>query len=103
MNRGCFISSLTNGIDAGHFRRGIADIPKFRDPEVEHLDAITAEAVRFQPDVVWFQVPVNHALLMGLVHRGANLFENIDYPVERQTLLFSQHVAERATVEVFHD
>ena len=39
---------------------------------------------------------------MGLMHGGANLFEDVDYPFQRQSPLFAEHIAERAAVEVLH-
>src|SRR5258706_674721 len=85
------------------FRRGTAYVAQFRNSKIEHLNTITAEAIRLQPDVVGFQVPVNDALLMRFMHRGANLFKNVDYPVKRKSLLFGQHVTQRTPVQIFHD
>src|SRR5258706_8959335 len=84
------------------FRRGTAYVAQFRNSKIEHLNTITAEAIRLQPDVVGFQVPVNDALLMRFMHRGANLFKNVDYPVKRKSLLFGQHVTQRKPVQLFH-
>src|SRR6266566_1092104 len=39
---------------------------------------------------------------MRLVHGRANLLEYIHDPIERQSLFFRQHVAQRAAVEVLH-
>src|SRR5207245_2557474 len=36
------------------------------------------------------------------VYRRANLFENVYHPLERQRLLFGQHVAQRAAIEILH-
>src|SRR6185503_15681903 len=45
---------------------------------------------------------MDDSLLMRLVHRGADLLEDVYDPFERETLLFLQHVGECATIEVFH-
>src|SRR5213595_702130 len=45
---------------------------------------------------------MNDALLVCLMHRGTDLFENVDHLLERQTCLLSKNVAERATVEILH-
>src|SRR6202035_5912731 len=81
---------------------GVACLAKFRDTKVEDFNAISAEAVWFQPDVVGFQITMDHALQMGFVDRGTILFENVDYPVKRKPRLFGQDVAEGAAVKILH-
>src|SRR4029434_3525427 len=85
-----------------YFRPGQAHFSKFRNTKIEHLNAITTQAVWFEPDVVGFQIPVDDALLMRVVYRRTNLFENIYHPVEWKAGLFGQHVTKRAAVEIFH-
>src|SRR5580765_2223209 len=82
---------------------GIGRLGKFRDSKVEHFHAIAAQAVWFQPNVIRLQIAMKDALLMSFVNGGANLFENVRDPVKRQTILFSEHVAERAAIQIFHD
>ena len=82
------------------WRTGFA---KFRNTKVQDLDPVTSETSWLQPDVVGLQISVNDSLLVSFMNCRTNLFENIHHPVERQTLLFGQDVAERTTVEVLHD
>src|SRR6266404_1055017 len=103
MNGGGVIGALTDGRYLWRYLGSVRScLSKFRDAKVEHLDAITSETVGLQPDVVGLQIAMNYALLVGLVYGRANLFQNVDCPVERQAILFSQHVAERAAVKVLH-
>src|SRR5215510_8544102 len=81
---------------------GWTSFTEFGDTEVQHLDAITAETIWFEPDIVGLQIAMDNALLVRFMNRGTHLFENVDHPVERQTFLFGQHVAKRAAVEIFH-
>ncbi len=46
---------------------------------------------------------MDDALLVRLVYGRANLFEKVYHPLERQRLLFGEHVAERAAIEILHD
>src|SRR5262245_66550356 len=39
---------------------------------------------------------------MSFVYSGANLFQDVDHPIKRQTLLFGKYVTKGATVEVLH-
>ena len=75
---------------------------QFGDAKVEHLHAITTEPVWFEPDVFRFQIAMDNSLLVRFVHGGANLFENINHPIQRQSFLFHQDIAERAAVEILH-
>src|SRR5678815_307250 len=72
------------------------------DTEVQYLDAISAQLIGFEPDVVRLQISVNDPLLMRFVNRRANLLQNVDYPIERQALLFCKDIAKSATIEVLH-
>src|SRR5712692_6626691 len=99
LHRGCVIGVLTKDRS---LRRDVSGLCEFRNAEIEDLNAVTAEAVWFQPDVVGFQIAMNDALLMRFMHRGTDLFEDVHDPIERQAFFFDQHVAERAAVEIFH-
>ena len=70
--------------------RSWTSFTEFGDAEVENLDAITSEAIRFEPDVVGLQIPMNDALLVCFVNRGTDLIEDVGDPLERQTFLFKQ-------------
>src|SRR5688572_10008056 len=82
--------------------RRCAGFTEFRDAEVENLDAITSQAIRFEPDIVGLQIAMDDALLVCFMNRGTDLIENVGNPLEWQTLLFSQNVTERAAVEILH-
>src|SRR5262245_42752033 len=45
---------------------------------------------------------MDDALLMRVVDRGADLFEDVHDPVQGQPVFFSQHVTQSAAVEIFH-
>src|ERR1051325_9833210 len=45
---------------------------------------------------------MDDTLLVRFVNGRANLLEDIDHPIKRQTILFDQHVAQRAAVEILH-
>ena len=45
---------------------------------------------------------MENALLMSFMNSGANLLENVHHPIKRQPILFGQHVAERAAIQIFH-
>src|SRR5215213_4685853 len=45
---------------------------------------------------------MDDALLVCFVNGRANLIEDVGDPLERQTLLLCQNVAERAAVEILH-
>ena len=45
---------------------------------------------------------MDDTLLMSFVNGRANLLKDIDDPIQRQTILFDQHVAQRAAVEILH-
>src|SRR5215471_619711 len=70
--------------------------------EVEHFNAITSEPVRFEPDIVRLEIAMNDALLVRFMNRGTHLIENVGNPLERESLLLRQHIAERAAIEVLH-
>ena len=75
---------------------------EFRDAEVEHLNPIATEPVWFEPDVFRFQIAMDDSLLVRFVNSRADLLQNIDHPLQRQTFLLREHVAERATIQIFH-
>src|SRR5689334_21867585 len=70
--------------------------------EIKHLNAIAAETIRLEPDVVGLEIAMNDSLLVSFVNCGTNLIENVSNPFERQLLFFSQHVTKRAAVEILH-
>ena len=45
---------------------------------------------------------MNDALMVGFIDCGANLFENIHDPVQRQPSFLSQHVAQGASIQILH-
>src|SRR5712691_4529191 len=45
---------------------------------------------------------MDNSLLMGFMNGRANLLQNIHHPIERQAILFEQHVTQRAPIEVLH-
>ena len=45
---------------------------------------------------------MNDSKLVRFMNGRANLIENVRDPLERQAFLFSENIAERATVEVLH-
>src|SRR6185503_18942065 len=79
-----------------------SSLAEFRDTKIEDLDAIAAETIRFEPDVVRLQVAMDDALLVCFVNGGTNLIENVRDPLERQALLFRQNVAKCAAVQILH-
>src|SRR5690349_20398943 len=75
---------------------------EFGYAKVENLYGITAALVRFEPDIVRFQIAVNNSLLMCLMNRGTHLLEDIQGPANRQVVLFVKYLPKRASVEVLH-
>ena len=73
------------------------------DTEVEYLGAESPKAVGLEPDVIGLEVAVDDAVLVRLLHRGANLLKDLHHARQRQALLFAEHLAQAAPVEVFHD
>src|ERR1051325_12065083 len=72
------------------------------DAKIEYFDAVTSEPIWLEPDIVGLQSAMDDALLVCFVHRGTHLIENVGPPLERETFLLEQHVAERAAVEILH-
>ena len=66
------------------------NLREFGDAEVEHFDSIATEPVRFEPDVFGFQIAMDNSLLVGFMHRRANLLQDIHYPLQRQPLFLYQ-------------
>jgi hypothetical protein len=85
----------------GHPLAGLID--QVRDPEVEHLGAETSKAVGLEPDVVGLEVAVDDPVLVRLLHRGADLVEDLHHAGQGQALLLAEHLTQAAPVEVFHD
>src|SRR5689334_10069963 len=86
--------------------RGLADLDALHrvllfelcDSEVEDLHGVAAALIGFEPDVVRFEVTVDDALLMRLLHSRTNLFKNIERPSDRKILFFVKYFAQRAAV-----
>src|ERR1051325_2326849 len=66
---------------------GGASLGKVGKSKVEQFDAIAAQTVWLQPDIVRLQIAMQDALLMSFMNGSTNLFENIRDPVKRQQLL----------------
>lgn len=91
------------GSGRGRTDQRLVVLPDLGDAEVEHLGAVAAEAVRFEPDVVRLEVAVDDALPVRFLDRAADLFEDLDRPLEGQAGLLGQHGGEAAAVQVLHD
>src|SRR6266550_6730507 len=62
---------------------------KFCDAEVEHLNAISAQTIWFEPYVVRLEITVDDSLVMGFVHSRTDLLEYVYHPLDGEALLFS--------------
>ena len=87
-----------------HWFASVAGHDRFElcDTEVEHLNGVAAALVRFEPDVVGFEIAVDDALRVGFVYGGADLFEDVDGPRDGEILLLFEDLAKRAAVEILH-
>ncbi len=92
--------SLAAGIEGGC---GECLVAVFGEAEIEDFDSVAAAPVRFEPDVVRLEVAMNDAGLVGFLHGGAHLFQDIDDPFDRKAGLLGEHFGQRAAVEVLHD
>ncbi len=80
-----------------HRRAGIGP-QQLRDSEVEQL----RRALRRHEDVAGLQVAVDHEVLVGVLHRGADLPEE-DEPVPDRELVAAAEVEQRDALDVLHD
>src|SRR5438132_1628309 len=64
---------------------------------------MTAASIRFEPDIIWFQITMDDALPVCLVYRRTDLLHDIDNKSKRQTAFLLEHIAERTAIKVFHN
>src|SRR5206468_4042768 len=71
------------------------------DAEVDHLYDRRAVVQRYQ-DITRFDVPVNYALLVGVLHGPADVQEQFQPVVDRQVVLVAE-VRDRNAADQLHD
>src|SRR5690606_29545565 len=74
----------------------------FRYSEIENFYRITAALIRFEPNVVGFQIAMDNSLLMRFVDGGRYLFDDVERPTYGQAFFFVKNFAERTAIEIFH-
>src|SRR5262249_58279071 len=84
-------------IGAGPF-----DVSQFCETEIEYLNCVSAATIRFEPDVIGFEIAMNDSLLMSFFDGGRRLIENVNHPIDRKLIFFREDVGKRAAVEVLH-
>jgi hypothetical protein len=69
------------------------------DPEVEHLHAVAG----FDEDIFWLQIAVNNPVFVGELQPFRDLDGDVQSFADRQRAARHQGLAERTTLELFHD
>src|SRR3954452_3721210 len=67
---------------------------EFSDSKIQNFNAIAAKSCWLKPDVIRLEITMHDALMMRIINRRTNLFQDIHDPIERKPRFFGQYVAE---------